>query len=197
MADPQNLGHKKLTLPRRIAVNAYLAGATKREAMNEAGYAENVQMSLVFNRPDVQHEIERLSEQVMAKYEVSREWITEQLVNIATAGETLAKFKKVMPDGLLDWDFTGATQQELALIETLAIERQTSPGGVTTTRFKPTMPSRQTALDSLCRIHGFNKDKLDLGGEMSLVERLQRGRDRAKTAIEQGSDDEEVRSDTG
>ena len=198
MADPQSIGHKKLTLPRRIAVNAYLSGLTRREALREAGFADTVQTSVVFNRPDVKHEIDRLTEEVMAKYEVTREWVTEQLVNIATAGKMLAKFKKVDDDGMLHWDFTGATQDELALIDTLSVESYSMPGqkGVTK-KFKISVPSRQTALDSLCRINGFNKDKLDIGGEMSMVDRLQRGRERSKTEAQKGSDDEEVRSDTG
>ena len=116
------LGHRKLSLSRRIVVNAYLSGMTKKMAMREAGYSANSDPQTVFGREDVQAEMERLTDRVMRKYEVSREWVTRQLVSIATAGVVLARFKKVTPDGKLDWDFTGATEAELALIDTLSVE---------------------------------------------------------------------------
>lgn len=173
-------GHRKLALCHRIAVNAYMSGMTKTDAMAEAGYASGTTPANVFDRGDVRHEIERLTEKLMAKYEVDREWVMRQLVDIATAGETLAKFKKITPDGLLDWNFAGATQAELALIDTLSIEKHVERDGAVITKFKIGLPSRQAALESLCRILGLNKDKLDLGVELTLVERLQRGRDRAR-----------------
>lgn len=174
------IGHKKLSLCHRIAVNAYMSGMTKGEALLEAGYSKKSGVSVVFDRPDVCHEIERLTERVMAKYEVDREWVTEQLVDIATAGVTLAKFKKITEDGKLNWDFSGATEAELALIDSLTVENYPVNQGGGFKSMKITIPSRQSALDSLCRIHGLNKDKLDVTGELSLVERLQRGRERAR-----------------
>ena len=176
MAHGSPKGHKKLSLKHRIAVNAYLSGMTKSAAMIEAGYGTSTGAVLVFGREDVQHEIERHQDAMVEKYEVPREWVLEQLHKIATSGFVLAKFKKVTPDGGLDWDFTGATQEELALIDDLTVKIN-AKGQV---EIKIGAPSRQSALDSICRVMGYNKDKLDLTGSLSLVERLQKGRDRVR-----------------
>ena len=170
------MGHKKLPFKLRIAVNAFLSGMTQQEALVEAGYSEKSSPNSVFGRDDVKHEIERRQEEVAAKYDVSQEWVVEHLVRITKSGEALAKFIKVDHEGKLYHDFTGATQEELALIEELTVER-TPLGGH---KMKASPPGRQRAIDSLCRVLGFNKDKLDLSGSVSLVERLQRGRGRVK-----------------
>lgn len=169
-------GHKNLTFRHRIAVNAFLSGMTQREAMVEAGYSPKSAPDKVFGREDVKHEIERLQESVAAKFEVSQEWVVERLVRIAESGTVLAKFKKIDSDGKLYWDFTDATQEELALIDDLTVE--TSIVGKHS--MKVGVPGRQKAIDSLCRVLGFNKDKLDISGSLSLVERLQRGRERVR-----------------
>ncbi|KKL64978.1 hypothetical protein LCGC14_2159620, partial [marine sediment metagenome] len=74
-----------------------------------------------------------------------------------------------------DWDFTGATINELALIDELTVLEKNGAFAM-----KIGVPSRQAALDALCRVLGLNKDKLDLSGTVSLVERLQKGRDRVR-----------------
>ena len=176
MAHGSPKGHRKLTFKHRIAVNAFLSGMSKKDAMLEAGYAKSIKSDFVFSREDVRHEVERRQEKVAAKYDVSQEWVVERLVRMAESNTTLAKFIKVDEEGQLDWDFTGATIQELALIEELAV-KSTIAGGY---EMKIATPSRQKAIDSLCRILGFNKDKLDLTGSLSLVERLQRGRGRVR-----------------
>ncbi len=168
-------GHKKLAFRHRIAVNAFLSGMTKGDAKVEAGLGKTSANS-VFSREDVKHEIERRQNEVVEKYDVGQEWVVERLIRIVESGTILSKFMKVDDEGQLDWDFTGATPQELALIEELAV-KSTISGGY---EMKVGTPGRQRALDSLCRVLGFNKDKLDLTGSVSLVERLQRGRGRVR-----------------
>ncbi len=168
-------GHKKLTLMRRIAVNAHISGMTKKDAMIEAGYAPKTDPQSVFGRDEVKHEITRHQEDMAEEYNISREWIAKRLMKITDSNLVLAKFKKVMSDGQLDWDFTGATLQELALIDELTVLEKNGAFSM-----KIGVPSRQAALDALARIFGLNKDKLDLSGSLSLVERLQKGRDRVR-----------------
>ena len=172
-------GAKKLAFKHRIAVLAHLNGRTKKAAMLEAGYSKNTLPQFVFDRPDVISELTRAQDAVAEKYEISREWITEQLKAVATAGTVLAKFKKVDPKtGALMWDFRGATEGELALIDTLTVSETTTPLGKKTTSMKVAPSSRLGAIEVLCRIHGYNKDTLDIPG-LGIVERLQRGRERA------------------
>ena len=172
------MGHKKLAFKHRIAVNAFLSGMTKKEAMAEAGYSEKTCTATahVFGREDVKHEIERRQNEVVEKYDIGQEWVVKRLVRIIDSSTVLSKFVKIDHEGKLYWNFTDATPQELALIEELAVE--TTPLGGHKIKVGP--PSRQRAIDSLCRILGLNKDKLDLTGSVSLVERLQRGRGRVK-----------------
>ena len=168
-------GHRKLAFKHRIALNAFLSGMTQKDAMVEADFSTKTPPSQVFGRDDVKHEIARRREEVAEKYDISQEWLVERLAKIADSNLTLAKYKKIMPDGQLDWDFKGATQEELALIDELTVLERNGAFSM-----KIGVPSRQAALDSLCRVLGFNKDKLKLSGEVSLVERLQRGRDRVR-----------------
>ena len=168
-------GHKKLLFKHRLAVNAHLSGMTKKDAMVEAGYSPGTEVQGVFGREDVKHEIARRQDAVAEKYDIGREWMIKRLVKIADSNLTLAKFKKIMRDGQLDWDFTGASLEELALIDELTVLEKNGCFSM-----KIGVPSRQAALDALCRVLGLNKDKLDLSGTVSLVERLQKGRDRVR-----------------
>ncbi len=168
-------GHKKLLFKHRLAVNAHLSGMKKKDAMVEAGYSPESDVQGVFGRVDVKHEIARRQDAVVEKYDIGREWMIKRLVTIADSNLTLAKFKKIMPDGQLDWDFQGATLDELALIDELTVLEKNGVFAM-----KIGVPSRQAALDALCRVLGLNKDKLDLTGTVSLVERLQKGRDRVR-----------------
>lgn len=105
--------------------------------------------------------------------------MTRQLVAVAQASEVLAKFMKVDPkSGAIDWDFKGAIEGELALIDSLTVDTTYGLGGKKV-KCKITMPSRLAALEALCRIYGLNKDPLADALKMSLVERLQAGRKRA------------------
>jgi len=158
-----------------MALNAHLSGMTKKQAMLEAGYSPKSLSSTVFGREDVKYELARRQETAAAKCEISQDWVVKRLAEMADSGAIMAKYKKVMPDGQLDWDFTGATQADLALIEELTVVCKDGAYGM-----KIGLPRRQAALDALCRVLGYNKDKVDVSGEISLVERLQRGRDRVR-----------------
>ena len=160
--------------------------------MLEVGYAKSVafkKTDSVFSRSDVKAFILGEQNKVLAKLDITKEWMTRQLVAVAQAGEVMAKFIKVEPKGgEVFWDFRGATEGELALIDSLTVDTTYGLGGKKV-KCKITMPSRLAALDSLCRIHGLNKDPLADALKESLVERLQRGRLRASAG---GDDDAET-----
>ena len=176
-------------LPARMVqvIDAYLAGSNKRAAMRAGGYSEGTILGhgprLVFGRQDVKDEIVRRQALAKAGAIVDQKWVLERLMAIADSGRILAKFKKVDKEGLLQWDFTGATQAELALIDSLTTE--TDANGVR--KFKITTEHRKAALDSICRIMGYNKDSVEHKGEMTLVERLQQGRARSRQGLNGGA----------
>lgn len=165
----------------RIMIDAYFSNGFKEpEAALMAGY-ESASASQLFKRPDVVAEIERRMNMLSARSKVTAEWITEQLYNIANGGNTLAKYKRVLDDGSIMHDFTGATREELALITDLTVESYMDGKGEDARevkKFKVSHTEPKSALDSLARILGMFKDKVEV--EHSVTERLMAGRDRVR-----------------
>jgi hypothetical protein len=131
----------------------------------------------VFDKPSVAAEIKRRQAMLRKKHDLDEDWVIQRMMRIADSGEILARFKKVTKDGKLDWDFTGATQDELAAINELTVTTTTARGE-TTTKFKVGSDSPKGALDSLMRKMGMFQDNLNVSGEMSLTERITAGRNR-------------------
>lgn len=192
--------YKKSKMPakasdRQMAViNAYFEnGFVKKAAMLAAGYAEStatVRSGVVFDHPNVVKEIERRRAKMIKKHELSQDWIIERFMRLANAGETLAKFKVVQEDGSLMWDFDGATEDELALVQELGVDYYTEGRGkaaVSVKKFKVKSPDVQAALIALARHLGLFNDKIELTG--SLAERIQAGRDRAHKNHSEDTDD--------
>lgn len=164
------------------AIHFSLLGHTDKDALMMAGYSEATARSnakSVFGRPVVAQELARRRLEIRDKYKLSEEWVTERFMRIADAGKTLAKFKKVLPGGKLNWDFTGATDEELALINELTVTTTEDEGSVRTHN-KISTSDPLGALNSLARVQGMFKDKIQFEGELSLVDRLARGRERAR-----------------
>ena len=176
-------------LPERylVCIDEYLKGKSKTDAMLIAGYSEGTARGrgpmLVFGREDVKAEIAKRQKGARVKYDIDRDWVVQRLAAIADAPAVLAKFKKINSDGTLYYDFTGATEAELELVDSITTETYMEGRGDDAReirKFKITVNDRQRALDGLARIFGFNKDSLDVKGKLTLVERLQQGRKRVK-----------------
>src|SRR3546814_14755971 len=105
-----------------------------------------------------------------------------RLMSLADSKITLAKFKKGAEDGSLYWDFTGATEEELKVIQGIATETYKdgrSKDARMVKKFKPVLVDPKSTLDSLARIQGLFNDKVTVEGELSLIDRIERGRKRA------------------
>lgn len=155
-------------------------GFNKAQALRDNGYAENTALHMqhqVFNREDVREEINRRKAQLANRFKLDQDWIVGQLVNRAKAGETLAKFKQVADDGSLFWDFTNASQDELALVEDMGVDFVKGKDGVNVKKFTIKTPDSHAALMALGKHLGIFTDKLEVSGG-SLIERLQAGRNR-------------------
>jgi phage terminase small subunit len=147
--------HKRL-------VDLYFAnGFNKDKAARDAGYSAYRQYSnRLFYHPDVVAEIERRRLRLEQKYKLTEDWITERLMRLADADVQLAKFQKVDEQGVAYWDFTGATQEELALIKGLQSDVEVSPeDGKAARKLKIDKPDSMRALEILARIQGMFKDK--------------------------------------
>ena len=165
------------------AIHFYMLGHTKKDALIKAGYAKNTasnNANSVFDREVVARELARRQLALRKKQKLSEEWVIERYMKIADAGAVLAKFKKVLPSGKLDWDFTGATEEELALINDLAVTATVGEDGSEATYNKIGTSDPLGALNSLARVQGMFKDKIQFEGELSLVDRIVRGRERAR-----------------
>ena len=173
-------------------------GFNKKQACISAGYAEGTAHSIsnrVFNLPQVKQEIDKRMDDLAKKAGVSAEWVVDHLVAIANSGHTLAPYKKVQEDGSILWDFTGASEEALALLNEISVDYYTDGRGDEARevkKFKVGVTEPKAALDSLARHLGMFKDSVDVNHTMSVTDRLMKGRERARNlnAPEAGGDDE-------
>ncbi len=172
-------------------VTEYLAnGLQEGAAMRSAGYNESTARDhpeRVFKHPAVVAEIERRQEIAASAANLDQSWIIERLMLLADGPKTLAKFKKVTSDGELKWDFTGASEQDLALIKSLATESISIPGerhGFVK-KFKIDTTDPLAVLQALARIAGLYQDRLKIESDEGVIEILQSARNRIKPGEEE------------
>ena len=168
-----------------LMVDEYFSnGFDKTKAARSQGYKHPSRYATVlFQKPEVVAEIERRRALLREKHELTEDWVIERLMAIADSGRVLAKYKKVAPDGTLTWDFTDAPEADLVAINELSVDFYTEGKGNDATqvkKFKVGTSDPKAALDSLCRKLGLFNDKVTVQGEVSLIERLQKGRERVK-----------------
>ena len=166
-------------------IDAYFEnGFNKTKATRAAGFKHpDRYATVIFDLPEVVAEIERRRALLREKYELTEDWVIERLMAIADSGRVLAKYKKVAPDGTLTWDFTGAPPEDLVAINELTVDTYVEGKGANAKqvkKFKVGTSDPKAALDSLCRKLGLFNDKVTVAGEVSLVERLRKGRERVK-----------------
>lgn len=151
-----------ISIKHRLMVDHYFAnGFNKDRAAQAAGFDSWRKYSnRLFNRPEVLQEIENRRRRLEKKYELTEQWIIEQLMKLATSNVALAKFIKLDEQGVPYWDFTGAGAEELALIQDLQTDTIFSPDEKIVRKLKIVKPDPHRALEMLARIQGaFNKDK--------------------------------------
>lgn len=172
----------KLKPKHEAALSYFLRGDSEAEAMRKAGYSKTTASKapqLVFGREDVKLELERRQAKLREKNELNEEWVIKRWMKLADAGSTLAPYKVVQPDGTLAWDFTGATEEELALVSEIGVDFYVERNGEDTElvkKFKVKHPDSHQALMALSRHLGLFNDKLELTG--GLAERIQNARNR-------------------
>ena len=176
---------KDLKLRCNLLVHYYFqTNFDKCEAMRLAGYKGNVHgyAQDTFKHPYVVAEIERQRKKMLDKFDLSREWIVQRLMTLADSNIVLGKFKKIDEDGSLYWDFTGATPEELSIINGITTDTYTEGRGPSKKKVKKfglVITDPKAALDSLARIQGLFNDKVTVQGEISIMDRLNKGRERA------------------
>ena len=180
----KNADPRELTVKQELAITEFMNnGGKKADAMRAAGYSETfakTRHSYFFNLPQVQARLELRRKRLAKRHDLTQDWIIKRFMDMADAGNTLAKFKKIGEDGELFWDFTGATEEDLALVSELSYDYYTEGRGdqaKDVKKFKVTLPDRKAALDSLARHLGLFNDKLQVTTDP--VKTLQEARNQA------------------
>jgi len=155
-----------------------------KSALVRAGYAPRSASKVgyrFFQRPDVQAYMQKRQAELSAQSGVAAEDLIRQLRMIAFGD--LSKFIVVQKDGTLSYDFSNATQDELRLINDLSVDLYSEGRGAKRApvkKFKLSTRDQLRAIELLGRIIGAFQDKVNIAGEVSLVERLQQGRAQVK-----------------
>jgi len=185
MTMPRNLSEKH----KRVVDEWFSNGFSKRRALIAVGYSPQTAKSApksVFNRKDVKQYIEHRKQQLeqrAAKYDVTEENITKELAKIAFSN--MGDLLVVQPDGTAIIDFGLMEPEQRAAMSEYAVEQYMEGRGekaVAVKKSKVKFHDKKGALELLGRKQGMFNDKLkiQLEGEVSLVERLQAGRNRLK-----------------
>lgn len=182
-SNPNAFRGRKLSpeLVRRV-VDAYLSmeQPSYKGALLAAGYAESTASKegyKFFKRPAVKAYLKERQKEFSDKSGVTREDLIARLKMIAF--NDLSKFMKAQEDGTLVWNFKGATQKELSLINELSVESYVQGRGeikVPVKKFRISTRDSLRAIELLGRLTGSFQDKLALHDETGVVERLQSAR---------------------
>ncbi len=176
----------------RAVVDAFFDNGcvSRRRAMEAAGYspasARN-NTTGVFGREDVVKEIQRRRNMAQGRRGVTEDWIIEQFRKLASA--SMGDLLDVNEDGSAYLDLNAMTDDHRAALMEFtseeAIEKGTTEGEdgpeLSLTRVRKSrakFASKQAALDSLARILGMFKDKLEVGGVVSIADKFAAARKR-------------------
>lgn len=189
---PQSTRIRYLKVAREYCNNGFIKWKAIRKVypdMSEESCKSNTYN--IFNNDIVQDEIEKFMRRSAGRADFGADKVMRLLTQYAEAGETLAKFKVPDGEGGLKWDFTEATEEDLALIN--SIERTEMKDGSMKTKVSHADPL--VALDKLARVFGMFDDKLNVQTEMSLIDRINSSRARISQPGTIDTDAEEVEED--
>jgi phage terminase small subunit len=165
------------------AIDGYISGKTKQQAMLDAGYSETTahgKHSAIFGREDVKAEIARRQKMVATRTDINLERLNNILVSIAEAnpGELITTDEA----GNMFVDYSKLTPQMKKVISGFTVDDMTEGrAGEDQQRFrrlKLQFVDRLRAIEMLIRFNGLSKEKIHVEVEGDLVQRLQRGRNR-------------------
>lgn len=168
---------------RAIAINLYMKGMSKRDALIEAGYSLSVaktDAASVFDRDDVKKEIQRRQRSMATRAGVDAEWIISRLKSIANAN--LGDLIEIDKEGKPYYDLKNLSPDHKRALGELVmdeIKEGRGSGARTVRRVRVKMVDKLRALEMLGKHLNLFEDKSDaLKVEVSLIDRLQAGRER-------------------
>jgi phage terminase small subunit len=174
----------------RAVIDAYFANGcvSQRRALRECGYAETTAVGnphSVFQRDDVRAEIDRRHKLQSRRRDITEDNIKAEYAKVAFA--SLGDLLEVNEDGSAYLDMAKITEDQKAALAEYQVESYTDKEdggeGVKVKKSRIKFHSKLAALDSLARIMGMFKDKVEVSGTMSLVERIAKARERTHAAM--------------
>lgn len=169
----------------QLAINYFLQGMNKKEALQKAGYKYSAERpTAVFNIPEVKAELERRMKEMVDRANISEDWIVDKLVTIINA--EVGEVVKVV-DGKLTVDYSLLSDNTRKAISDISVEEYKSgrgAGAVPVTKVKVKMDDRLRALELLMRYKGMFKDRVEVSVEEGVLERLQKARNRVQVTEE-------------
>lgn len=190
----QDARKPRLSPAHQKVVDAYFANGcvSRKRAMLAAGYSEKSPTVQVFGRADVQEEIDRRTEARHKRHAATEERVIAEMCKLAFVN--LGDIVEVNEDGSAYLDMSAMSEEHKASLvefqtETYEEKQIVEPeegnedGGrrvifVPVKKSKVKFASKQAALDSLARILGMFKDKVEVSGVQSLTERIAEARKR-------------------
>ena len=175
----------------RSVVDEYFKNGcvSMRRALIAAGYAQNTAVHtphMIFGRDDVKAEIERRHAAHEKKAQVTEERIIAEMAKLAFTN--MGDLLEVNEDGTAYMDFNKLTPDMKAAVAEFQVEQyeEKQASGeedgsfvsVPVKKSRVKFASKQAALDSLARIKGMYRDKVEVSHVGSLVERIQAARKR-------------------
>lgn len=159
-------------------------GGDKTEALRHVGYSEKFCKGAgheqIFNKPKVAEYILTRQAKVAKKYEITTDRILQEFAKIAFTD--LSKYMRPQEDGTLVWDFRDATEDDLQALEGFSYDFYVEGKGpeeqMSLKKFKISRYDKIAALNALARASGLFDQNITVN--VSVVERLQRGRDRLR-----------------
>jgi len=180
----------------RKVVDAYMKGATKKQAMLDAGFSPSTARTRpndVFGRPEVISEIQRRQSLASHRSDVTLDWIVQRLKAIADAN--IGDMLDIYSDGSAKINFNKLTPELRIALSKFDADSYAEGRGRNAQEIKKLkvgFSDKVRALELLIRHLGLSKERntLEVSGEVSMVEALQRGRSRAGISSGGGSEDD-------
>ena len=169
-----------LSEPHRRVIDAWFANGcrSRRGAMIEAGMSPSSTHS-VFIRPEVKKEIDRCRDRLDYRAAVTAERIEQELAKIAFA--SLGDLLEIQEDGSAWIDMSAITEDQKSALAEYNVETYKELGnddepGREVKKAKIKFHDKKAALDSLARIRGMFKDKLEVSVGLTLSDKVQQAR---------------------
>lgn len=181
-----------LALNYQIVLDHWFANGctSKRQAMIAAGLKPRD--TSMFHRKEMQEEIRRRRERMEYRSEITEEMIEREYAKIAFA--SLGEMLEIQDDGSATLDMASMSSDQKAALSEYHVESyQTLSGddnpGQTVKKSRIKFHDKKAALDSLARIRGMMKDKLEVTVGITLADKVQQARQRLveqKTITQEG-----------